>query len=46
MRLFAHSISSASSPRGMNLYGGGSAFASEAMSGAFESRISGSGSPV
>ena len=46
MRLFAHSISFASSPRGRNLYGGGRAFASEEMSGAFESRISGSGSPV
>ena len=46
MRFFAHSISPASSLRGMNLCGGGSALASDAISGAFESSISGSGSPV
>ena len=42
MRFFAHSISPASSRRGRNLCGGGSALASEAISGAFESRTSGS----
>ena len=46
MRFLAHSISPASSLRGMNLCGGGSALASEAISGAFESRISGRRSPV
>ena len=34
MRFFAHSISPASSRRGRNLCGGGSAFASDEMSGA------------
>ena len=46
MRFFAHSISPASSRRGRNLCGGGSAFASDEMTGALWSRISGSGSPV
>ena len=46
IRFFAHSISPASSLRAMNLCGGGSAFASDAISGAFDGRTSGSGSPV
>ena len=45
-RFFAHSISPASSLRGMKRCGGGSAFASEEISGALESRTWGTALPV
>ena len=45
-RFFAHSISDASSRLGRNLCGGGSAFASDAISGALWSRIAPTGDPA
>ncbi len=46
IRFLAHSISEARSRRGTNLWGRGSAFASEAISGAFASRMSPTGAPA